>query len=129
MRLLVLDGSRVLPSLVRRLAPAGLEVEEASSFEKAVTTLVADPPDAVIANIGPSELPWQELKDFCQNHKPKIPVLFESCIYQSPYDAGLDDLNHSSFFLNKPYSADELRTAIRLLIKWVEKRGSESRTG
>jgi len=129
MRLLVLDGSLVLPCLVRRLAPPGLEVEEASSFEKAVTVLMADPPDAVIANIGPSELPWQELKDFCQNHTPKIPVLFESCIFQSPDDAGLDDLSHTSFFLNKPYSTEELRTAIRLLVKWAEKRGADSLTG
>ena len=122
MRFLVLDGSLVLPSLVRRLAPDGLEIVEAQSFDQAVAILTGDPPDAVIANLGPAELPWQELKTFCQRHSPKIPVLFESCVYRQPSDAGLDDLNHSAMFLTKPYSVGELETAIRLLVHWVRKR-------
>lgn len=121
MRLLVLDGSLVLPSLVRRLAPEGLEIEEAASFERAVAILSADPPDAVIANIGPVDLPWQELKTFCQNHEPTIPVLFESCVYTAPTDAGLDGLNQSALFITKPYSLDDLRRAIRLLVLWAQK--------
>ena len=121
MRVLVLDGSLVLPSLVRRLAPEGLEIEEVSSFETAVALLAANPPDAVIANLGPADLPWQELKSFCQNHNPKIPVIFESCVYRGPQEAGLDGLNHSAMFLTKPYSLEDLQKAIRLLVKWVEK--------
>ena len=121
MRLLVLDGSLVLPSLVRRLAPEGSHVEEASSFDSAVAILTANPPDAVIANLGPADLPWQELKSFCQNHDPKIPVLFESCVFREPQEAGLDGLNHSALFLTKPYSLEDLQKAIRLLVKWVEK--------
>ena len=122
MRFLVLDGSLVLPSLVRRLAPDGLEIVEAQSFDQAVAMLAADPPDAVIANLGPAELPWQELKTFCQQHSPKIPVLFESCVFREPSDAGLDELNHSAMFMTKPYSVGELEAAIRLLVLWVRKR-------
>ena len=124
MRLLVLDGSLVLPSLVRRLAPEGLQIEEATTFEKAVAILAANPPDAVIANVGPAELPWQELKSYCQNHSPKIPVLIESCVYREAQDAGLDNLNHSALFITKPYSMDELQRAIRLLVLWAEKSGN-----
>jgi DNA-binding response OmpR family regulator len=121
LRLLVLDGSRVLPSLVRRLAPEDVDIEVADEFDRAVAILTADPPDAVIANVGPSDLPWQELKSFCENHSPTIPVLFESCVYPGPNEAGLDSLNNSAYFLAKPYPLDDLRRAIRLLIRWVEK--------
>lgn len=127
MRLLVLDGSRVLPSLVKRLADDGLVIEEAESFDKAVAILAANPPDAVIANVGPSDLPWQELKTFCQNHSPKIPVLFESCVYREAEDAGLDDLDHSAMFITKPYSMDDLKRAIRLLVLWAKKRPNPPR--
>lgn len=124
MRLLVLDGSLVLPSLVRRLAPAEVEVEAADSFERAVARLIAHPPDAVIVNVGPADLPWQQLKSFCEGHTPKIPVLFESCVYRDPAEAGLTPLDPSASFLCKPYSVDDLRSAIRLLISWAAKRGS-----
>ena len=123
-RLLVLDGSLVLPSLVRRLVPENVEIEVADEFDRAVAILTGDPPDAVIANVGPSDLPWQELKSFCQNHSPKIPVLFESCVYPGPDEAGLDSLNHSAYFLAKPYPVEDLKKAIRLLIRWVERTGS-----
>ena len=121
MRLLVLDGSLVLPSLVRRLVPDDVQIEVANEFDRAVAILTADPPDAVIANVGPSDLPWQDLKSYCQNHSPPIPVLFESCVYPGPAEAGLDSLNHSAYFLAKPYPVDDLRKAIRLLIRWVER--------
>ena len=39
MHLLVLDGSRVLPSLVRRLAPEGVEVESVDTFDDALKRL------------------------------------------------------------------------------------------
>ena len=50
-------------------------------------------------------------------------LLFESCVYREPSEAGLEDLNHSALFIRKPYSLDELQKAIRLLVKWVEKSG------
>ncbi|MEJ2086200.1 MAG: hypothetical protein P8Y44_11055 [Acidobacteriota bacterium] len=126
MRLLVLDGSRVLPSLVRRMVPPGTDIVEAGSFERALDQLKLDPPDAVIVNVTPVDLPWQEIKTYCQEQEPKIPVLFESCVYAGPIDAGLDTLNHTSWFLPKPYSMEDLRMALRLLVTWVEKRESKS---
>jgi DNA-binding NtrC family response regulator len=116
MRLLVLDGSLVLQSLVRRLSPVGLQVEEATDFERAIAILASDPPDAMIVNIGPVDLPWRRLQAFCQQHTPKIPVLYESCVYQNADEAGLDSLNHSAYFLRKPYSLDQLRTEIARLV-------------
>ena len=121
LRLLVLDGSHILPSLVRRITPRGTDVVEATSFATAFEMLRLDPPDALIVNVSPVDLPWQQLKTYCQRHDPKIPVLFESCVYSGAAEAGLDDLNHSSCFLAKPYSLDDLRMALRLLIKWIEK--------
>jgi DNA-binding response OmpR family regulator len=116
MRLLVLDGSQVLHSLVRRLAPEGVAVERAPTFDRAIALLVGNPPDAVMVNIGPADLPWQRFQGFCQSHSPKIPVLFESCIYRDAAEAGLDALDPSAQFLAKPYSADLLKAQIERLI-------------
>ena len=117
MQLLVLDGSLVLPSLVRRLAPRGVAVESAATFDEARLRLKESPPQALIVNLTPAELPWQELQNLCQGHSPPIPVLYESCVHHSPDEAGLNSLNHSGRFLEKPYSLDELRNEIQRLIQ------------
>lgn len=129
MRLLVLDGSQLLHSLVRRLVPEHVVVEVQERFENAVAVLVADPPDAVIVNIGPADLPWRHFKIFCQSHEPKIPVLFESCVHRSAEDAELGPLNHSASFLAKPYSAEELKREIDRLIQSARANRSHSNTG
>ena len=116
MELLVLDGSLVLPSLVRRLAPPGVDVESASSFDEARQRLRRRPPQALIVNLTPAELPWQEIQAFCQEHSPPIPVLYESCVHHSPDEAGLTALNGSGRFIEKPYSVDELRAEILRLM-------------
>ncbi len=115
-RLLVLDGSQILSSLVHRLAPGPVEVEEVATFDEAVVRLENDPPDALIVNVGPAALPWRRLKVICADHKPKIPVLFESCVYETPLDAGIGSLNHSAAFLPKPYGVEQLRTQLERLI-------------
>lgn len=116
MRLLVLDGSRLLQMVVRHLAPAEVEVEEALSFDQAVDKLRADPPDALIVNVVPVDLNWHDLKAFCESHSPRIPVLFESCVYRSPEEAGLGSLDQSARFLTKPYSVESLREEIERLV-------------
>ncbi len=116
MHLLVLDGSLVLPSLVRRLAPAGVDVVSAATFDEARQRLEQSPPKAMIVNLTPAELPWHELQNLCQRHSPPIPVLYESCVYTSPDEAGLSSLSNSGRFLEKPYSLDELRHEIERLI-------------
>lgn len=116
MRLLVLDGSRVLHSLIRRLTPLEVEVESALTFEEAVECLENDPPDAAIVNLTPSPLPWRQLKVLCQVHEPQIPVLFESCVFGSADDAGLGRIGPSASFLTKPYSVTELSSQIERLL-------------
>lgn len=123
MHLLVLDGSRVLPSLVRRLAPLGVDVESAATFAEARRRLSQRPPQAMIVNLTPADLPWQELQSLCQGHSPPIPVLYESCIYHSPGEAGLASLNHTGRFLEKPYSMEELRGEIERLVRAVAEEG------
>ncbi len=117
MRFLVLDGSRILASLVRRLAPGPVEIVEVSAFDQAVARLRDDPPDALIANVGPADLPWEQLRALCEEHEPKIPVLFESCVYETAIEAGIGSLNHSGFFLPKPYDLEQLRTQLERLLR------------
>lgn len=116
MRILVLDGSRVLLALVRRLAPDGAEVESAATFDDALKRLALRPPDALIVDLTPSDLPWEELQRLCQKHRPPIPVLYESCVHRSPLDAGLEALNGTGHFLEKPYPLAALRREIERLV-------------
>ena len=116
MRLLVLDGSRVLHSLVRRLVPEEVEIEVAPGFHEALASLQEYPPQALIVNLAPVELPWQELQIFCHSHSPPIPVLFESCIHGSAEDAGLGRLGDNARFLAKPYELGQLRRELARLL-------------
>ena len=116
MRLLILDGSRIVASLVRRLLPEGVEIQVVGTFGEAMTILKEDPPDAVVADLGRGEPPWRELKIHCQEHRPKIPVLFESSLHRTPEEAGIGHLNHSASFLAKPYHLPDLRRQIRRLL-------------
>jgi len=87
------------------------------AFEEAVASIADDPPDAAIVNLTPCGLPWRELKAACQRHEPPIPVLFESCVFRSPDEAGLGRLDASAAFLTKPYPLSQLRREIdRLLL-------------
>lgn len=125
MHLLVLDGSRVLHSLVKRLAPEGVAVETAANFDEARQRLIDHPPQAMIVNLTPAELPWRELQSLCQGHSPPIPVLYESCVHRGPDDAGLASLNHSGRFLEKPYTMDELRDELLRLMAAAESEVAE----
>lgn len=117
MRLLVLDGSSVLRNLVMRLVPNGVEVETAATFDEARSRIEGDPPNAVIINVTPSDLPWRGIQALCHDHEPPIPVLYESSVWDNPSEAGLEDLDGHSHFLKKPYSAAELRSNLLRLIE------------
>ena len=127
MRILILDGSRVLIELVRRLVPPGVVVEVASSFDQALLVLLRDPPDAIIANVGPSDLRWKRIQDLCHEQHPPIPALFESCVFGSPSEAGFNDLDAWSHFLSKPYHAADLEHELQRLIQTAERKSSKSR--
>ncbi|MGB3561574.1 MAG: hypothetical protein WBH75_05390 [Thermoanaerobaculia bacterium] len=117
MRFLVIDGSRILPALIERLAPPGVEVEMASTYDEAKCTICGRPPSAVIVNLGPADLPWHELHECCRTQSPPIPVLYESCIYHSPDEVGIGCLDEDCAFLTKPYSVAELRIQLERLLK------------
>ena len=119
MRLLVLDGSRVLVALVHRLAPPGVEVECADSIEQAFKILMLYPPDALIVNVSPARIGWNRLQGLCHEHAPPIPTLYESCVYHSPREAGIHDLDPWSAFLAKPYHAEDLKLQIDRLVEAV----------
>jgi len=114
-RLLVLDGSRILPTLVQRIAPPGVEAYAVSTIEEAIDEIRLGQAQAVIANIGPANLPWKELQRICEESKPPIPVLFESCVHQSLEEAGMGRAREWSAFVVKPYPLDELRKQVEQL--------------
>jgi DNA-binding NtrC family response regulator len=126
MRFLVLDGSHLLISLIQRILDGQVDLEEVSTFDEALEALEQHPPEAVIANIGPDGLPWRQFQSVCQSHSPKIPVLFESCVFHSPEEAGLGPLNHSCFFIEKPYPASDLKEQLHRLVRYSE---SQSKAG
>jgi DNA-binding response OmpR family regulator len=121
MRILILDGSRVLLELVRRLVPPGVVIESATSFDQALLLLLENPPDAIIANVGPSDLRWKRIQDLCHEHQPPIPALFESCVFDSPAEAGFNDLDAWSHFLPKPYHAADLEHELQRLLAAAER--------
>jgi len=124
MRLLVLDGSRVLCHLICRLVPKDVEVEYTASFDEAMDVLVRHAPDAVIVDVAPTSLPWHRFQEICCQHDPPIPVLFESCVVDRPEDAGLGTLCECSDFLAKPYHPDQLRDQIDRLLGRHDEKGS-----
>jgi DNA-binding response OmpR family regulator len=99
------------------MVAADVEIDSATTFDEAHRELCEHPPDALIVNLGPSELPWRELQRRCREHVPPIPVLFESCVLRSPQEAGLEELDAYSAFLRKPYHAQELRIHIERLLR------------
>lgn len=110
----------MLPSVVARLVPDGVEVESARSFAQASRQLRERPPEAMIVNVGPSPLPWRELQRLCSEHDPPIPVLFESCVFHDAIEAGLARLTSSGHFLEKPYSIADLRREVDWLVHLAE---------
>ena len=125
MRLLVLSGSRVLERVVARLAPADVEVESARTMADASRLLREHPPEAMIVNVRPASAPWEELRELCESHDPPIPVLYESCVFHDPAEAGLGDLSPCGHFLEKPYTLAELRDEVEWLVREAENHCSK----
>jgi DNA-binding response OmpR family regulator len=100
-------------------------VESASCFKEAQRILQNEPPDALIVNLTPTDLPWRALKDICDSHQPPIPVIYESCVFKNAADAGIGDLSANSTFLPKPYPLKELKQQLRKMLR----NGSPQRRG
>lgn len=115
MRLLVLDGSKLLPWTVRRLVPADVEIEIAASSVDALRVLRDHPPDAAIVNVDPGGPPWQEIGRLCLERRPPIPVLFESNVFRSASEACVE-LRRGVAFLPSSARTPELRGALDRLL-------------
>ena len=126
MRLLVLSGSHVLSAVIARLVPEGVEVEEARTLADASRRLREHPPEALIVNLRPASAPWEELRDLCERHDPPIPVLYESCVFHDPAEAGLGTLSSCGHFLEKPYTIKQLRAEVEWLVREAKNGCEES---
>jgi DNA-binding NtrC family response regulator len=120
LRLLVLSGSHLIPSLIEHLTPADVEVTSTDSFEKAIHELEEAPPDGLVVDVGHSETPWIQLERLCEQHSPPVPILFESALYSTPRAAGVDHLGPTSTFLGAPYTLPRLREEIHHLLEEIE---------
>jgi len=114
-RLLVLDGSRLLPWTVRRLVPADVEIEIVASSGEALRVLREHPPDAAIVNVDPGGPPWREIGRLCLELRPPIPVLFESNVFRSASEACVE-LRRGVAFLPSSAHTPELRGALERLL-------------
>lgn len=80
LRLLVVDGSRLMAWLVAQVVPPGVEVVHVASLADAERILVEDPPAAAIFNVTPTLAAWRALVDRCAGHRPPIPYLCSSAL-------------------------------------------------
>ena len=115
MRLLVLDGSKLLPWTVRRLVPPDVEIEIAASSVDALRVLRERPPDAAIVNVDPGGPPWQEIGRLCLETRPPIPVLYESNVFRNASEACVE-LRRGVAFLPSSARTPELRGALERLL-------------
>lgn len=84
--MLIVDGSQLMGWLVDNLSPESVDVRQTASFSETKDLLLTKPPDAAIFNIGPADLPWNELHAICDSHKPRIPFLCCSAVDDLPAD-------------------------------------------
>lgn len=117
MRVLVLDGSRVLFYLVQRLVPDEVEVIYTSSFEEAVGKVEDHTADAVIADLTPANLPWRRFQKLCCGQSPQVPVLFQSCAASRVEETRLRQLCGCNRFISKPYHAADLSVEVLNVIE------------
>ncbi len=106
MRLLIVDGNQPLVWVVRRLAPAAVEVENASTREQVDAELREHPPDAVLLNVRRPAGPWREVAGWCRQRRPPIPVLFHTGASVDPAEVGIRTDRHS--FFTETLTADDL---------------------
>lgn len=116
MRLLIIDESGVLPWVIQRLVPLGVDIEWVTSYRQAEQALRAHPPDAAIVSLTPARLPWRSFQSLCATQAPPVPVLYESCVYASPDEAGLTPVEGYAAFLKKPAPKADLQFALERLV-------------
>lgn len=85
-RLLVVGRSELLAWTVAKVAPAGVEIERATTFAEAEKKLAENPPDAALFNLVPCHPNWRKLLNECTGNGRLIPFFcmaevnhYESC--------------------------------------------------
>jgi DNA-binding response OmpR family regulator len=120
-QLLVLDPSPLLPLVVRRDLPAEVEVERVASYREALSILRRRPPDAVLVSVPPATIPWPAFQRLCASRRPPVPVLYESCLHESPAELGIAADDGYAALLHKPASRAAQRAALRRLLAEAER--------
>lgn len=120
MRILVLDESHVFRWVVEHVSPPGTEVLGFTSFDEAWRALEQNPPDAAVVSITPAQVPWRDFQHLCASLEPPVPVLYESCLFTSAHEAGLDPVEGYADFLRKPARKSEIREALLRLLAAAE---------
>ena len=87
-----------------------------TSFEEACRLLLENPPDAAVVSIPPARLAWCDFQKLCATRKPPVPVLYESCVYASAVEAGLEPVEGPARFLRKPIPRSEFAEALEALL-------------
>ncbi len=115
-RLLVLDESPLLAWTVERLCPPGTDVASAHSLDEARQLLEEAPPDAAVVSVPPASLPWSDFQRLCATHRPPVPVLYLSCLFESTAEAGLEGAAGRPEVLRKPAGKAEFEAALGRLL-------------
>ena len=116
MRVFVLDESQLLAWVVGRLSPPGTEVVAFTSFDDARRVLLENPPDAAVVSLTSAHLPWREFRQLCADSRPPVPILYESCVFSSAEEAGLEPGSGDARFLPAPASRTNLKEALERLL-------------
>lgn len=125
MRLLVLDESQLLAWMVEQLCPPGTDVLGLGSFEEARRVLLESPPDAAVVTVGPAHLPWRDFQKLCAGRTPPVPVLYESCVFTSAEEAGLEPDESHALFLRTPAPIAEFEGALARLLSAAREARSQ----
>lgn len=116
-RVLVLDECGLQRFVLGKLCPSETELLSLASFEEAMRLLRDDPPDAAVVSMPPAEIDWKAFQHLCASASPPVPVLYESCVFESPREMGLDPFEGYAELLRKPASPYALRDAMRRLLE------------
>jgi len=115
-RVLVLDSSGILPWVVEHTATPGTVVQAVRTVEEAERAVRERRPDAAVVSVPHGNLPWARFQHVCAMQRPPVPVLYESCVVDSPSAAGIDPDDGICRFLRSPARRDELARALDELL-------------
>jgi len=118
--LIIEDEQRIRETLAHRLAERGYDVDSAGSGLAGLESVVAQPPDVVVLDLGLPDVEGREVLKMIRAVSVVPIIVATARDYESEIvrvlDAGADD------YVIKPFSADQLEARIRAVLRRV---GSE----